>query len=509
MPVRHIAIVRAKRYFSSVQNIVTPNLKPDEVMSSCQKQDIPEALIVYRGGPIHRLPLELLMVIFSFCISRDRIVWPSPTHGPLLLVRICSAWREIVLSMPKMWSSIYLDIRSKQCGSKYVEMVDTWLGRSGNCPLSLTLVVFWSRSGKALVLPDACADTATKITALYFRYVQRWQHVRFIISATRVFKTPIPFEVCGNIAAPMLESLAVETSKLMHLFLWRPLNIVLRSVPRLCDFSFSIQDSTDAVTSSVLHPPYSQLTHLDLNTFDSFGDVLNVLRASKNLVEYCLTLEFDLQYSVKDPELVDVIHPSLRFLRIDTEWGLSGILDHLILPSLRYLAVDFNRVCFDDTDEDVIWPQSEMTSFLTRSSCPVEELLLINSAVTKDDLIKCLEHTTSSLTNILVHNDSIICVTDAVLARLSRHGQTSFLCPKLACMEFTDCDSFSDGALADMVESRWESSSAIEATSSAGQPVRCTRLKSITFELVDIDRNTDDVRRLGVLQGKGLHVDVR
>jgi len=157
-----------------------------------------------------------------------------------------------------------------------------------------------------------------------------------------------------------------------------------------------------------------------------------------------------------------------------------------------------------------------MTSFLIRSSCPLEKLRLIDLDISADDLIECLEHTTSSLIDIMVQNNGQHCVTEAVLTRLSSsHGEAPFLCPKLEVIEFRTCDYFSNGALADMVDSRWESATATETASSLDQPVRCARLKSITVKwqrfwgLKDGCRNIDDIRRLEILQGKGLYVDVR
>jgi hypothetical protein len=512
-----------------------------EMRPVCVTPGQQETEIAYTPS-ICRLPDELLMGIFWFCVS-DRFITPRKACAPLLLTQICNAWREIVLSMPSMWSSIHLDLRygtSKLGASRSVELASIWLGRSGNSPLSLSLHVTWNHNFHSVgkELHEASADAAVKIAALYFRHLSRWRHVQFFIEISGIFKQPIPFDISGEVSAPMLESLDVEVVGVrqgsffesfdIHAMphgLWKPLGIILQSVPRLHHFSFSIKQTNDgwhpgnsylASVSSILHPPYSQLTYLDIDTFDNFGDVFKVLRLSEHLVECRLGLSFALQWSQYSPS--DVILPYLRSLSITLVCGLRSFLSHLTLPGLQYLAIKFDADEYEEWDDEPAlsiiynsWPQPDMTSFLTRSSCPLEELRLINLGLSEDDLIECLEHTSSSLIAIVVHECWKICVEDTVLARLSCCGKTSFLCPKLETIEFRNCNSFSNGALADMVGSRWESSATTETSNLSNQLVCCARPESIIVELCnrrDSHKNTNDINRLEILEDQGLYVSI-
>lgn len=167
-------------------------------------------------------------------------------------------------------------------------------------------------------------------------------------------------------------------------------------------------------------------------------------------------------------ELIDVVNSSLQWLNIDTEPGLRGILEHLTLPALRYLCVQEKEIPFDISEGlvdywDYSWPQEEVTSFLTRASCFLEELVLIQLHLSESDLIECLQRTSPSLTYITVKDCDYVCFDDTVLAQLTYHGQTSFLCPNLESIEFRGPPTFSHGALANMVYSRWQSSVAAEA----------------------------------------------
>jgi hypothetical protein len=321
--------------------------------------------------------------------------------------------------------------------------------------------------------------------------------------------------MCGAVTAPMLETLSIETIHPALHTLCRPLNTILQSAPLLRDLFVRIGDIYDSVTSNILRPPYSQLTYLDLNTFETLRDVLDVLRSSEQLVKCSLTVGFRVRlYFSRGEELINVVNPSLQWLNIDTEPGLRGILEHLTLPALRYLCVQEKEIPFDISDDlsdywDYSWPREEVTSFFTRSSCFLEELVLVGLHLSESDLIECLQHTSPSLTCITVKDCSYMCFGDTVLARLTYHGQTSFLCPNLESIEFRGTATFSHGTLADMVYSRWESSVAAEAPVSPDHPTPCARPSSIIFKMMYGRNYLDDIRRLEPLQNEGFIMEVR
>ncbi|KAJ7892797.1 hypothetical protein B0H14DRAFT_2335064 [Mycena olivaceomarginata] len=55
----------------------------------------------------HRLPVDILREIFVACLPVDRNTMMSAREAPLLLGRICSAWRSIVLTTPRLWASLH------------------------------------------------------------------------------------------------------------------------------------------------------------------------------------------------------------------------------------------------------------------------------------------------------------------------------------------------------------------------------------------------------------------
>jgi hypothetical protein len=78
-----------------------------------------------------RLPVDILREIFIACLPANRNAVISAWEAPLLLGRICSAWRTIALSTPRLWASLHapLDYILEEEPRKLA--VIEWLQRSG------------------------------------------------------------------------------------------------------------------------------------------------------------------------------------------------------------------------------------------------------------------------------------------------------------------------------------------------------------------------------------------
>ncbi|KAK7035982.1 F-box domain-containing protein [Favolaschia claudopus] len=80
--------------------------------------------------PVSRLPLELSSQIFLHCRPRAR---PNPRFAPILFLNICNAWTDIALSLPELWSTIYIDVEVDD-GPQY-KILEPWCQRAGTYPL--------------------------------------------------------------------------------------------------------------------------------------------------------------------------------------------------------------------------------------------------------------------------------------------------------------------------------------------------------------------------------------
>lgn len=83
---------------------------------------------------IRSVPLELLGEAFAAVLSGTR----SPCDIPdtlVLLNLVCKTWRNAAMAMPRLWSSLGVDLRD---GMDF-QQVARWLSRAGNAPRFLTV----------------------------------------------------------------------------------------------------------------------------------------------------------------------------------------------------------------------------------------------------------------------------------------------------------------------------------------------------------------------------------
>ncbi|KAF8997046.1 hypothetical protein BDQ17DRAFT_1248965 [Cyathus striatus] len=109
-------------------------------------------------SPARKLTQDIVEEIFIACLPEGRNPYMNATEAPMLLTRICSSWKRIALSTPRIWSAIHIvlpDIRKVEYPvPNYFSMeeelvirtlnrqqaaVKEWLDRSGACPLSISV----------------------------------------------------------------------------------------------------------------------------------------------------------------------------------------------------------------------------------------------------------------------------------------------------------------------------------------------------------------------------------
>ncbi|KIK69350.1 hypothetical protein GYMLUDRAFT_152449, partial [Collybiopsis luxurians FD-317 M1] len=91
-------------------------------------------------APIRRLPNELLIHIFDYvCDNAPNPRWYELSDAPFSLSAVCSRWRSLCLSHPKMWSKLAVNCNK---GSKIGTAVDLYLERSKHQLLTLRLAYY-------------------------------------------------------------------------------------------------------------------------------------------------------------------------------------------------------------------------------------------------------------------------------------------------------------------------------------------------------------------------------
>ncbi|KAJ7816529.1 hypothetical protein B0H14DRAFT_2844683 [Mycena olivaceomarginata] len=136
--------------------------------------------------------------IFVACLPTHRNCVMSAAEAPVLLGRICSAWRAISLTTPRLWSKLHLaepeppqrpyqlsNAQAQKLSDKIaqrVEVTKMWLGRSGQCPLSLSLL----GASKEGAVTEGHPATVQLLRAL-IESAGRWQHIDFTIHPSLLF----------------------------------------------------------------------------------------------------------------------------------------------------------------------------------------------------------------------------------------------------------------------------------------------------------------------------------
>ena len=79
------------------------------------------------------LPTELLMEIFVHCAS-------SSEHAlaPIVLIRVCRHWRNVVLALPRAWQHLFLDDERRSIAHSRIQ-AQMWSARSAPLPFDVEL----------------------------------------------------------------------------------------------------------------------------------------------------------------------------------------------------------------------------------------------------------------------------------------------------------------------------------------------------------------------------------
>ncbi|KAK7001324.1 hypothetical protein R3P38DRAFT_1791476 [Favolaschia claudopus] len=318
-----------------------------------------------------RLPGDILEAIFLACLPTSRNAVMSAQEAPLLLCRICSAWRTAALSMPRLWASLHVSVDFVLAESSRLAAVDQWLRRAAACPISLSVWDTWR-------LTDLNVTTSALGTCLA-AYSAGWRHIEL---------TNLSFGIAQGLTELSEVPRRLESFKLVG-------NISLVSTVNLLDGpslrSVSLQSEGNLRVVLKLSVAWQQLTHLTLKCFDSredafsVGDTIIMLGRCSQLVSFCVYLG----NTQPPPESLSAALPFLNTLRVDgfsylpVEF-LTHILDRVSMPQLRHLHTPS---VFGSQHEDGVFPLLSMAGKLPF----LEDLTLNLASLTPQSLLETLQ----------------------------------------------------------------------------------------------------------------------
>ncbi|KAF5356525.1 hypothetical protein D9758_008263 [Tetrapyrgos nigripes] len=330
-----------------------------EIRELEQKRDSVQTCIdVHRAllSPSRRLPVEILSEIFAHCLPRDRNPNCSQSEAPILLGRVCRTWRHVSLSTPSLWASIHIVIPILASRSVLRSVIDarregveTWLGRSGSLPLSVSVFSEWSSTPLTYGSPDNFPERIRLLLDCIFQRSNRWHTVQFHLNndCTSILSECWPWG--GTKELPLLHTFKMGLS----VDAWGSFpnfkSEWLAKAPRLQRLSLRDGDFEWFLTGQ---SSWAQITHLELQVPNvRLSSIIKGLRQCSHLQS--LTVH---GLCVREDTLPDSIQtislPSLRSLSIAGRIGLTdytnpvdvrNIFAYLDAPALRCLRANINR----------------------------------------------------------------------------------------------------------------------------------------------------------------------
>ncbi|KAK6972087.1 hypothetical protein R3P38DRAFT_3136537 [Favolaschia claudopus] len=262
-------------------------------------------------SPMRRLPQDILCEIFLACLHTHRNCAMSASEAPVLLGRVCSAWRTISLTTPRLWARLHI----VEPGEYDKDIV----------PQRLEIVKMFSLYCKHPYVPPPPQPYNVFLKELVL-HARRWDYVSVTTSRGA-------FQAVEHLKAtdvPMLKGMAafLHGEQRPDVPRWTQFGIL--RAPLISSFSTSARDF-----NFLLPPPlhWHLLTELTVSgpgtPLDS-ASALETISRCPRLQTCCLTIRPS--SSLLPPP---VTLPSLHSLELHFNDMSSPFLDRLHAPELR------------------------------------------------------------------------------------------------------------------------------------------------------------------------------
>ncbi|KAJ7772176.1 hypothetical protein B0H16DRAFT_1451257 [Mycena metata] len=260
--------------------------------------------------PILTLPPEVTSEIFLHCLATNAAHAPTPTHAPLLLLQICTAWRSLALSIPALWTHLdvmvrYSRLRRAENRARYIS---EWTRRAAAVPLSLG---FYETGRMSMSV------AALQTGALVEEYAPRCISVSILASLYTLSALPD----LGSL--PLLQTLSVE---------YFPLRQGSGTVRAFSDSPALRELSLGRYTSPTIFVlPWHQLTVFTGDTM-SIEESLFILRSCPGLTA-CTFLDLIPGKTGRER----LTHTAIQNFSLIN--GSASVLAYLDVPALRNLTL--------------------------------------------------------------------------------------------------------------------------------------------------------------------------
>ncbi|KAJ7608105.1 hypothetical protein DFH06DRAFT_1347140 [Mycena polygramma] len=322
--------------------------------------------------PVLTVPIEITAEIFICCLPETTVSASSSAAVPLVLARVCRAWRAIAVSTPRLWASLELTIPPRHPPQLF-NFFGLWLSRSNTCPLTLVVAYVIDSDQGSQALTDLLGRHAHHLVE-----AQLWLPRADLV---RLFKGSFP-----RLKRIQITETGSEPTAKPHSFSGLKASTMLREL---------------ALNNDTLHPlPYG-IPWAQLARFQGFQlsatKACEILKTAPSLKECMLEFGSTDRISASEPKIGALSQlRSWKFLTGTTVACDHGIFDLVTVPALVSLQVKLD-------DNSV----PRFLSLVARSCCCITDVR-IHCVMGEAKFVQCLAALPHLVTLYLTHSQVVL-----------------------------------------------------------------------------------------------------
>ncbi|KIJ13886.1 hypothetical protein PAXINDRAFT_135501 [Paxillus involutus ATCC 200175] len=333
------------------------------------------------------MPPELLSIIFENCLPAKVLSSATLSESPLLFGRVCTHWRSVSQSTPKLWTSLSFnflesDIDRVRDGIKVTFALDTWLRRSSNLLLSVSF------TDNRIYQPDT-EDLIAWFLLQIREHSKRWKYIYLQFSSDYFTR----LSVVSSCKFTSLESLSIHADHMG----WRrglaTLSLDLILADRLKSLSYT---GPDWIIREDIFVDWTRLTEISFqyNLHEAGGESSTLFRhfATLGICQNLAVLSIGIGYSFRSLPNDFIVLPHLHTLKIRRLSRNSRghvVFNLFILPQLETLEID-GAILVGWDGFDTQWHDSHFSEMLRRSACTLQGLHIRDVDFPNEELVRCL-----------------------------------------------------------------------------------------------------------------------
>jgi hypothetical protein len=382
-----------------------------------KREQVQSSLDIYNTilSPARRLLPDILQEIFYHCIGRTYPIL-SATEAPMILTRVCSLWRSVALSSPRIWTRLHIPLPGdplayskygnfgtsddravevrRQIFSKTMQLrcrVKDWLGRSGSLPLSLSISFPFRYEPPT----DSGAEGDEVVDPLFHTirpFASRWRHLALSMAfhIYQKLETKIPLDnlsmlryfkgyIYLNNATPTAPQ---PTPVALHII----------DLPALKGLSVHCME----LTMNLRHHPKSwdRLTDICFGSPVSDTDLLEMFKQCHNLITLDVYIEIPwVRPEGLEPTFEMVLLPHLEILKLRDEGPASGVICAINAPFIKSLQY----ICpprYENNDDQLEPPSflipESLIWLISNAAASLETLSINPRAFLPEHILQCL-----------------------------------------------------------------------------------------------------------------------